>query len=371
MKNLYLCFVFACSRSTLLAQEYYETLPENPDPNVCYAKCVVPDEFKEEVIRVMTKPEYTVLEILPAQYKTETEEIITKPASIKYTNVPAVYRTVYDTLWIVEPYHKLTTIPTSFSDDYETVEIRPKTGVWIAGEKDPDCPSIDNPDDCRIFHYIENQAITRDVPVKKVLQKSHTSSEMIAGKFQLVARQVEVSPATTKQEEIPAEKKAIDRKVLVKDETTTEKTIAAEYTEVLRKVLVKKGGMTAWRKVPCDIPESGIILPIHYALGSAALTTESQRIIDRHILSLMLNDQTTTVEIGSHTDSRGSEESNLRLSERRAKSVVDYLVSKGISPERLIAVGYGESKLLNNCNDGSDCSEASHQENRRTEFKVF
>ena len=193
-----------------------------------------------------------------------------------------------------------------------------------------------NPDDCRIFHYIENQAITRDVSVKKVLQKSHTSSEMIAGKFQLVARQVEVGPATTKHGEIPAEKKAIDRKVLV-----------------------KKGGMTAWRKVPCDIPESGIILPIHYALGSAALTTESQRIIDRHILSLMLNDQTTTVEIGSHTDSRGSEESNLRLSERRAKSVVDYLVSKGISPERLIAVGYGESKLLNNCNDGSDCSEAS------------
>ena len=340
--------MFACSTSTLLAQEYYETLPENPDPNVCYAKCVVPDKFKEEVTQVMTKPEYTVLEILPAQYKTETEEIITKPASIRYTNVPAVYKTVYDTLWILEPYHKLTTIPTSFSDDYETVEIRPKTVVWIAGEKDPDCPSIDNPDDCRIFHYIENQAITRDVPVKKVLQKSHTSSEMIAGKFQLVARQVEVSPATTKQEEIPAEKKAIDRKVLV-----------------------KKGGMTAWRKVPCDIPESGIILPIHYALGSAALTTESQRIIDRHILSLMLNDQTTTVEIGSHTDSRGSEESNLRLSERRAKSVVDYLVSKGISPERLIAVGYGESKLLNNCNDGSDCSEASHQENRRTEFKVF
>jgi len=56
----------------------------------------------------MTKPEYTVLEILPAQYKTETEEIITKPASIKYTNVPAVYKTVYDTLWVVEPYHKLT-----------------------------------------------------------------------------------------------------------------------------------------------------------------------------------------------------------------------------------------------------------------------
>ena len=370
MKNPYLFLVVVCTVFATQAQEYFESLPENPGPNVCFAKCVVPDEYREEVVRVMTKPEYTVLEVIPAVYETKTEEIIVKPASIKYSNVPAVYRTVYDTVWTVDSYNKLSVIPASFSDDFESVEIKPKTGAWVAGEKDPDCPSID-PADCRIFHYVENEAVTRDLPIKKVLRRSQTTSEKIDGKYRLIERQVEVSPATTKQEEIPAKKRSIKRSVLAKDETTKERTVAAEYTEVMKKILVKKGGMTAWRQVPCDIPERGIILPIHYALGSAALTSNSRRIIDTHILSLMLEDENSTVEIGSHTDSRGSAESNMRLSERRAKSVVVYLMSKGISQDRLIAVGYGETKLLNDCADGADCSEAAHQENRRTEFKVF
>ena len=141
----------------------------------------------------------------------------------------------------MEPYNKLSILPASFSDDFESVEIKPKTGAWVAGEKDPDCPSID-PADCRIFHYVENEAVTIDVPIKKVHQQSRTSSEKIDGKYRLVESQVEVSPATTKQQEIPAKKRAIKRSILVKDETTKERTIAAEYTEVMRKVLVKKEG---------------------------------------------------------------------------------------------------------------------------------
>lgn len=352
------------------SQEYFESLPENPDPNVCFAKCVIPDEYREETVTVMIKPEYTVLEVVPAEYKTEEEEVLIKPASKKFFNVPAVFRTVYDTVWIEEPYNKLAITPPTFTDDFESIEIKPKTGAWVAGEKDPDCPSIE-PADCRIFHYVENEAVMRDVPTKKILQESRTSSTKIAGKYRLVKREVEMSPATTRQEEIPPIKKTIKRKTLIKDETTTTKTIPAEYAEVLKKVLVKKGGMTAWRQVPCNIPERGTILPIHYALGSAALTTQSRRIIDTHILSLMLKNESSTVEIGSHTDSRGSAESNQSLSERRAKSVVDYLILKGISQDRLIAVGYGETKLLNDCADGASCSEALHQENRRTEFKVF
>lgn len=84
MKNLYLSLVYVCIVFTTQAQEYFESLPENPGPNVCFAKCVVPDEYREEVVRVMTKPEYTVLEVIPAEYETKTEEIIVKPASIKF-----------------------------------------------------------------------------------------------------------------------------------------------------------------------------------------------------------------------------------------------------------------------------------------------
>lgn len=170
MKNPYLFLVVVCTVFATQAQEYFESLPENPGPNVCFAKCVVPDEYREEVVRVMTKPEYTVLEVIPAVYETKTEEIIVKPASIEYSNVPAVYRTVYDTVWTVDSYNKLSVIPASFSDDFESVEIKPKTGAWVAGEKDPDCPSID-PADCRIFHYVENETVTRDLP-KKLMENT-------------------------------------------------------------------------------------------------------------------------------------------------------------------------------------------------------
>ena len=72
------CIVFATQ-----AQEYFESLPENPGPNVCFAKCVVPDEYREEVVRVMKKREYTVLEGMPAEYETKTETVIGTPAYFK------------------------------------------------------------------------------------------------------------------------------------------------------------------------------------------------------------------------------------------------------------------------------------------------
>jgi hypothetical protein len=78
------------------------------------------------------------------------------------------------------------------------------------------------------------------------------------------------------------------------------------------------------------------------------------------------------VELGSHTDARGDLASNLNLSQRRAESVVEYLVRYGkIDARRLTAQGYGESKLVNRCADGVQCSEDEHQGNRRTELKIL
>ena len=77
------------------------------------------------------------------------------------------------------------------------------------------------------------------------------------------------------------------------------------------------------------------------------------------------------IEIGSHTDSRGSDAYNQRLSQQRAQSVVNYLVGKGIPRKRLAAKGYGESQPIapNENKDGSDNPEG-RQMNRRTEFRI-
>jgi len=72
----------------------------------------------------------------------------------------------------------------------------------------------------------------------------------------------------------------------------------------------------------------------------------------------------------SHTDSRGPASYNMRLSDKRAKSTVEYIISKGIDASRITSQGFGETELVNDCADGKRCSNDEHQLNRRTQFKV-
>ena len=77
------------------------------------------------------------------------------------------------------------------------------------------------------------------------------------------------------------------------------------------------------------------------------------------------------IKIESHTDSRGSDLYNEALSDRRAKSTRDYLISRGIAPERIeSAIGYGEKRLLNECRNNVKCSNEKHDINRRSEFII-
>jgi len=108
---------------------------------------------------------------------------------------------------------------------------------------------------------------------------------------------------------------------------------------------------------------------IYYALNKSDLSPLATPILDS--LITILNKYPISIEISSHTDSRGPNEYNYQLSVRRSESVVNYLTSHGINPSRLIAKGYGETKLLNRCADGVRCSEEEHKLNRRTEVKVL
>jgi outer membrane protein OmpA-like peptidoglycan-associated protein len=77
------------------------------------------------------------------------------------------------------------------------------------------------------------------------------------------------------------------------------------------------------------------------------------------------------IKVNSHTDSRGNDAYNLWLSQKRAESTVNYMISKGISPERLQGEGFGETRLVNECFNGVPCSSDQHQLNRRSEFIIF
>jgi len=89
------------------------------------------------------------------------------------------------------------------------------------------------------------------------------------------------------------------------------------------------------------------------------------------ILEVLLEYPTMKIAINSHTDSRQTNSYNDVLSNNRAKSTRKWLIKQGIAADRLTAKGYGETKLVNNCSDGVDCTEEQHQANRRSEFRII
>lgn len=88
------------------------------------------------------------------------------------------------------------------------------------------------------------------------------------------------------------------------------------------------------------------------------------------IIEVMQQYPNMTVDIRSHTDSRQTHKYNELLSDRRAKSTLEFMVKNGIDRKRLTAKGYGETQLVNGCSDGVPCSEEEHQKNRRSEFII-
>lgn len=115
---------------------------------------------------------------------------------------------------------------------------------------------------------------------------------------------------------------------------------------------------------------------IEYDFDKATLRPKSKEVLDKIVELLNLNDN-ISIEINAHTDSRGNDKYNLKLSKARAQSCVDYLISKGISKNRLKANGFGESQPLipdeeiNKLTPKSPEWEAAHQKNRRTAFRVI
>lgn len=113
-----------------------------------------------------------------------------------------------------------------------------------------------------------------------------------------------------------------------------------------------------------------ISMTIHFKTARWDILPSESKKLDS-VVNFLKEYPTVEIEMGAHTDSRGSKTANQRLSQKRAQSTVDYMVSKGIARSRLKAKGYGESKLTNRCKDGVPCSAEEHQENRRTTIKIL
>ena len=109
---------------------------------------------------------------------------------------------------------------------------------------------------------------------------------------------------------------------------------------------------------------------VYYELDKYEVPISAKDQLERLAILLKKNED-VTVELSSHTDSRGKDEYNLTLSQKRAEHIVQRLISLGVKKQQLKAKGYGESKLVNVCSDEVPCDEFLHEKNRRTEFKII
>lgn len=108
---------------------------------------------------------------------------------------------------------------------------------------------------------------------------------------------------------------------------------------------------------------------IYYDYDKSFIREDAAIELDK-VLAVLKDNPDILVELGSHTDSRGRDAYNMSLSEARAAAAVQYLVENGIQSDRMSSRGYGETQLVNRCSNGAKCSEAEHQQNRRTQLKI-
>lgn len=121
---------------------------------------------------------------------------------------------------------------------------------------------------------------------------------------------------------------------------------------------------------PVEEKEVVVLRNIYFDFDEAAIRPDAALELSK-ILSFLNSDPDVRIELSAHTDSRGSAAYNMELSQRRAEAAIAFLTAGGIDPNRLVAKGYGFSRLANHCAPGVTCTEEEHQYNRRVEFFVI
>lgn len=192
--------------------------------------------------------------------------------------------------------------------------------------------------------------VTEDVEEERNSIEETVSEEQVA----TVSSDVVDSSKTDKEElvDVVAETSvAIEEEKEVKEAIITKERVIEEVTDNSNNIE----------------EDEATINPVYFGYDKFNITAKAAKELDK-IANILNNNKNIHIEVSSYTDSRGTNAYNLKLSERRAKASADYLVALGISRSRITTKGYGESKMVNKCFDGIECSEAAHEKNRRTEF---
>lgn len=138
-----------------------------------------------------------------------------------------------------------------------------------------------------------------------------------------------------------------------------------EHDPVEYKEVIYEEGMPAKLEERTNL----ILEDIFFAFGDDEIRSDAKNVLN-DLVRILRGNPDLAIELSAHTDSRGSQRANERLSRNRARNMVKYLTLQGIEASRLLPIGSGEGTLRNHCGNGVICSDQEHQENRRIEMKT-
>lgn len=329
---------------------------------------LTPPQFETMDRRVLVRPAYKTYEAVPPEYRMADVRIMVKPPTKKYVYVPAEFETVVEMLAVKDAATRVELVPPTFDTLYETIETRPPTARWEYRYPPGDCNS-DDPRDCLVLQYVERPGAYLKILTLKQKISSGFRTTPGTGDSIRIEKQRLLKEARVEEVVIPAEYLTIQRQELVRDAYVREVEIPAQYRLEPVQVLKDPGGQPVWEEVDCLLTEYNE-LPITFDEGSASVSASATSILRSEVLPLMQKRPSLQVEIAAHTDSRGDAAKNLQLSQKRADAIVSWLEAQGMPPERLIAKGFGETRLKNHCAKGVKCTELEHAQNRRVEWRV-
>jgi outer membrane protein OmpA-like peptidoglycan-associated protein len=264
-------------------------------------------------------------------------------------------------------------INSSYDDLYYTLDEERKTGFFTSNR--PGGVALENATCCDDIYSFERKHITAVVVAGKIkLENSAESLENVSVSLTLLVGKQR--PILLHTDSITANG---DYSFKVESGNDYSLTIRKPgyFTHQIRfstKVPIKADTIIVETATIKAIPlEQGIVMPnIHYATNKFELSDANKMALDTTLLVVLIDNPDFKVEIGAHTDNQGNDGANQILSQRRAEGLVKYLISKGVSPRRLTATGYGETMPIapNQTPDGID-DPIAMQKNRRTEFKII
>ena len=228
-----------------------------------------------------------------------------------------------------------------------------------------------------IYSFFEEKPLVFDCEkmLKGVLKDAKTNNVIVDGLIILSDRTMkEVAKQKTKEDGTFAFNE-VDCKELYyylrgekeKYETAEVKVSTDKEGETYYEMLLKPREVAISKNT--DLAKVFDIKEIYFDLNKSDIRPDAAVELAK-IVEVMKEYPKMKIDIRSHTDSRASDAYNLALSDRRAKSTLEWIVKQGIERKRLTAKGYGETRLVNGCSNGVPCTEEEHQANRRSEFIV-